>query len=372
VEEPNGYTANDKQVDTLLLPNDELHIDFTLQRSVFQHQTYSQGFYGNFNGRECKNNYNTLMTITNLLSAGDVIIGKSGRSITLRQSEAVSDADCIIKRLPAGGTPAILPSGNKVFNNSCNISSVSLKNNKFNNVLLGQAITLGLNLRLDQNLKDLVITDKYMITRPAKYINGICMDGNDIPDSSKQPVAYLFPQSVLSALCSLYTSPTVSNLFDLMNRGLANLDTKKASLSDINAAVTIINEAFDGGRFLVGFSSSPNQNAIIVPTDLSQHLPKEFSLFQNYPNPFNPVTSIEYAIPEIAHITITIYNVLGQEVKRLVDEVQGSGYRSVEWNSTNELGRTVSSGVYFFKLEAFGLEETGKYFIQMKKMLLVK
>jgi hypothetical protein len=80
--------------------------------------------------------------------------------------------------------------------------------------------------------------------------------------------------------------------------------------------------------------------------------PSEFALFQNAPNPFNPVTTIGYALPERAHVTISVYNVAGALVRTLVDGEQDAGSRSVVWDGRNEAGGKVGSGVYFCRMSA--------------------
>ena len=72
----------------------------------------------------------------------------------------------------------------------------------------------------------------------------------------------------------------------------------------------------------------------------------------NYPNPFNPATTMVYSLAEAAPVRLTIYNLLGQQVRVLVEEVQGMGGHSVEWDGLDETGLTVSSGLYFYRLEA--------------------
>jgi|GEM_PF-3482142 len=65
------------------------------------------------------------------------------------------------------------------------------------------------------------------------------------------------------------------------------------------------------------------------------NLPRQFSLCQNYPSPFNPTTVIKYAQPRACEVLITVYNILGQRVRTLVDEHQDAGYKRIEWDSRN-------------------------------------
>jgi hypothetical protein len=96
-------------------------------------------------------------------------------------------------------------------------------------------------------------------------------------------------------------------------------------------------------------------------------VPTQFALEQNYPNPFNPTTSIRYALPVDSKVTLRIYNILGQEVATLENGIESSGYRSIQWNATN-----YASGVYFYRLEASGVADASKSFVQVKKLVLVK
>jgi len=94
-------------------------------------------------------------------------------------------------------------------------------------------------------------------------------------------------------------------------------------------------------------------------------VPATYSLEQNYPNPFNPTTQIRYGLPAQSPVTLTIYSVLGQEVARLVDEVEPAGVHVVQWNGRDARGVPVSSGVYFYRIAA------GRY-TDTRKMLLMK
>ncbi len=100
-------------------------------------------------------------------------------------------------------------------------------------------------------------------------------------------------------------------------------------------------------------------------------VPTEFSLDQNYPNPFNPSTSIRYSLPEQTSITLAVYDVLGQRVTTLADGLQQTGTHTVSWNGTDFNGIQVSTGVYFYRLEARNTS-THAGFVQLKKMMLLK
>jgi hypothetical protein len=96
--------------------------------------------------------------------------------------------------------------------------------------------------------------------------------------------------------------------------------------------------------------------------------PIEFAnrLDQNYPNPFNPQTTIAFSLKDKAHVSMRIYNVAGQVVATLLDEVRAAGvYRDVTWSGQNNAGQSVSSGVYFYRLVT-------KNFVETRKMVLLK
>ena len=97
-----------------------------------------------------------------------------------------------------------------------------------------------------------------------------------------------------------------------------------------------------------------------------QTRPEVFALANNYPNPFNPATTIKYALPQAADVELTVYNVVGQPVRMLVAEHQSAGRYVVEWDATNDSGHSLSSGMYFYRLQA------GEEFSEVKKMLLLK
>lgn len=94
------------------------------------------------------------------------------------------------------------------------------------------------------------------------------------------------------------------------------------------------------------------------PNEAAQ--PITYELQQNFPNPFNPITNIRFAIPENAKVELTIYNLMGQEVAKLVDRNMNVGWHNVTWNASQ-----LASGIYFYKIETANFE-------QARKMILVK
>ena len=94
-------------------------------------------------------------------------------------------------------------------------------------------------------------------------------------------------------------------------------------------------------------------------------LPKIINLDQNYPNPFNPITTLRYYLPEDGLVNITIYDMMGRVVKTLMNGSQTVGYKSIQWNATNDEGAPVSAGLYLYTIQAGEFRQT-------KKMVLFK
>ena len=110
----------------------------------------------------------------------------------------------------------------------------------------------------------------------------------------------------------------------------------------------------------LGFNQIASLGAIAVETR-----PEEFALRNNYPNPFNPSTTIKYQLPDAGDVRLEIFNVVGQSVRTLVDQQEGAGRYEMQWDATNNNGQSLSSGVYFYRLQAGEFQE-------VKKMLLMK
>jgi hypothetical protein len=111
-----------------------------------------------------------------------------------------------------------------------------------------------------------------------------------------------------------------------------------------------------------GILFNPTLNGFIATNlgDRFSLIPTEYALDHNFPNPFNPETTLRYAIPNAGQVTLSIYNVLGQEVVRLVNAEKMPGFYTVRWNGKNELGHNVASGVYLYRIQAGNFNQTHK------------
>jgi len=103
----------------------------------------------------------------------------------------------------------------------------------------------------------------------------------------------------------------------------------------------------------------------VVSTTLENNMPLEFEVYPAYPNPFNPVTTIGYYLPNKGSVNITIYDMMGREIKVLQSGIQTPGHSKVQWNATNNKGQPVSAGVYLYQINIDGKMDT-------KKMVLLK
>ena len=126
-----------------------------------------------------------------------------------------------------------------------------------------------------------------------------------------------------------------------------------------------------GSEFIarIDTSSEPGADLLADDTDVEkkqpENLPKEYALHQNFPNPFNPLTTIEYALPKDSPVQLTIYNIMGQEVIKLIDKDLTAGYKSIVWNGHDKNGNQVPSGVYVYLIKAGD-------FVKSHKMLMMK
>ncbi|MFC1562801.1 YCF48-related protein [candidate division KSB1 bacterium] len=96
------------------------------------------------------------------------------------------------------------------------------------------------------------------------------------------------------------------------------------------------------------------------------NIPKVYALHQNYPNPFNPETTIKFDLPGTSDVTLKIYNIIGQEIKTLINERKNAGYHSIKWDGTNNFGTKVSSGIYIYRMK------TNTGYVKTRKLVFLK
>ena len=110
----------------------------------------------------------------------------------------------------------------------------------------------------------------------------------------------------------------------------------------------------------IQISSPGSETGLTTTTRPMNEIPSEYVLEQNYPNPFNPSTVFEFALPKQSHVTLELYNLLGERVSAIIDGTLAAGYYSVPFN-----GSSLASGVYFYRMQTDD-------FVQTKKLLLLK
>lgn len=120
------------------------------------------------------------------------------------------------------------------------------------------------------------------------------------------------------------------------------------------------NEAFASLGHIYDFNQISSSNLPRPAGFETELLPKTFALFENYPNPFNPETMIRYQIPNRTEVQLTIYDLLGQEIRVLANKAHEAGVHQVRWDGTNALGEVVPSGVYLYRMHAGNFSQTKK------------
>ena len=125
------------------------------------------------------------------------------------------------------------------------------------------------------------------------------------------------------------------------------------------------NESYDYRLSDVDYDGNVEYHSLQLMGISSSNTPEQFVLYPNYPNPFNPVTTIRYDLSKESFVDISIYDMLGNVVSNLINNVQSSGYKTIQWNATNNQGESVSAGVYLYKIQAGN-------FVDTKKIILLK
>lgn len=125
-----------------------------------------------------------------------------------------------------------------------------------------------------------------------------------------------------------------------------------------------------GSVGLQGLTGLARTRGVVSVDDKSSLIPEEYALYQNYPNPFNPSTNIKFSLPVQSNVRLQIFNILGEEVRELVNTALPAGTHSFVWNAENNINSKVTSGIYFYRLTADGVD--GTKYSSIRKMILLK
>ena len=176
---------------------------------------------------------------------------------------------------------------------------------------------------------------EYQVSSTKTSRFGIRVDDNGTNSYYADTASVYSPSNKIPRTTLIPLGAKIATLTGILDYSFSNYKLEPRTNSDFGAITAVINR--DG-----------------------EAVPGTYELSQNYPNPFNPSTSIHYSVPVNGQVTLKIFNILGQEVRTLVNTVQSSGSYVVNFNAS-----TLSSGVYFYQLRAEG-------FVSVKKMMLLK
>ena len=186
--------------------------------------------------------------------------------------------------------------------------------------------------------------------------------------TSQTIVAMMVPQLTMSKKPPLAegTGPIAELVFERTDPTVKAIKLESTVMEDPHHSVFFVYANTDANGQYTQWREDPDVvNGTVALVAAGPSLPTEFGLDQNYPNPFNPTTRLSFALPTNAHVQLTVYNVLGQAVRTLVDEDMAAGTHEVTWNGRNGDGQQVSSGIYFYRINAGNFSAT-------KKMMMLK
>jgi len=160
-----------------------------------------------------------------------------------------------------------------------------------------------------------------------------------------------------------------NNKIDLFVFDNGSLKQKNGSTNSLSTTGQSIIGTIKGNNNIIitGFSPELIFSNIITSSEGEDNIqPKDFSLLQNYPNPFNPSTKIEFTLPVESTVKISVFNILGEKVRELVNDQMSAGIHYVNFNASN-----LASGVYIYRIEAKSVSGI-EIFTAVKKMMLLK
>ena len=275
------------------------------------HATYTQGYYGNLGGTSCAGgaSYSTTGLIAKALAtypSGTMTIGLPGKSVLI--SNTTLDINGIIKTLPGGGTAAVLAAGNPQIS-ALPTSYLKKGDTTITNTLLAQTITLGLNLGIDSKLGAFVLqVGKLAIAEPQAGCGSTTPKIRECSLGLYTPTVNEYKYYDIPAVVGLLPTKTVQGLFDMANKALGGgVLPSGVTLTNLAAAVDIINNAFDGYKIAMGYDKTPL-------TCVADRAP-----FDASPVPVSSSVTVTYKFSYASNVTIEIYNLSGVKLYTQAD-----------------------------------------------------
>jgi hypothetical protein len=227
------------------------------------------------------------------------------------------------------------------------------------------------------------LTGKTLVPGIYKWGTGVLISAGGVTISGSSTDTWIFQIAqdldvANGGMVSLSGGATASNIFWQV-AGQVSIGTTAAMKGIIlcQTAIVLNTGASLDGRALAQSAVSLDANAVTKPSGVTSVTngivtPQHYDLYQNYPNPFNPSTMISYQIPVSSHVSLVVYNVLGENVAILVNGNQEAGTHTVSF-SANSGGQSLTSGVYFYRLESRQNDggQAGS-FVSTKKFVLMK
>jgi PKD repeat protein len=317
--------------------------------------TVTQGFYGNLGGKTCtpsgtlytsgaKGNATGLITVSiNNMPSHQLFLGISVNNRTFTMGVTNQEETNLIKYMPAGQAATVIIANTGINHNTNMTTNLpKIYNKKISDILLGQAITLDLNVNIPgNNLGGFVLHTGYLTTQkadlstcPATKVISCSKDNTAI--SSLQ----ISPSAGLNTWINTGTK-TVQNLLDLASSALGGGSLPAGvTLSDISNALNVINNSFDGGRFFIGYyntqkscANPPTINRAINAITEQVAAPVDKPTVSAYPNPFNDNVKFVIQSPVSGKATLEVFNMLGQKVRTVFNGQLFAGQEQiVEFN----------------------------------------
>ncbi len=184
-------------------------------------------------------------------------------------------------------------------------------------------------------------------------------------DSSEILFSWTLPKDIDSDSI-IYTLKIYTDLYGSNTRTVTDttiiIDYTQEMLISTNIPIYWTVTAFDFQDSTIA-ENAPFEFELIAPYSTESFdnlIPENYCLYPNYPNPFNPMTQIKYGLPEESHVTITLYDINGRQIRTLVEKTQAAGYYTLQWNASD-----FGSGIYFYQISAGNFQ-------QVRKCVLVK